>query len=45
MTVPTTEMVAEQRMVMLPGFRNGSVGARYGRTMEKPLVPVVAPAP
>jgi hypothetical protein len=45
MTVPTTEMVAEQRMVMLPGFRDGTAGQQYGRTMEKPLVPVVAPAP
>jgi hypothetical protein len=43
LTVPTTEMVAEQRMVMLPGFHDGSAGQRYGRTMEKPLVPVVSP--
>ncbi|HEV2813496.1 MAG TPA: hypothetical protein VGW10_09615 [Solirubrobacteraceae bacterium] len=45
MTVPTTEMVAEQRMVMLPGFRDGTAGQQYGRAMEKPLVPAVLPAP
>ena len=45
MTVPTTEMVAEQRMVMLPGFRDGRAGEQYGRGFEKPLVPVVTPAP
>jgi hypothetical protein len=45
LTVPTTEIVGEQRMVMLPGFRDGTAGEQYGRAMEKPLVPVVAPAP
>ncbi|HEX8123271.1 MAG TPA: hypothetical protein VF549_18610 [Solirubrobacteraceae bacterium] len=44
-TVPVTEMVAEQRMVLLPGQRTGRTGEQYGRTMEKPLVPVVTPAP
>jgi len=42
-TVPVTEMVAEQRMVMLRGRRDGTVGERYGRGFEKPLVSVVAP--
>ena len=45
MTVPTTEMVAEQRMVMLRGFHDGKAGEQYGRGMEKPLATVVAPAP
>ena len=31
-TVPLTEMVAEQRMVMLPGMRDGKAGEQYGRT-------------
>ena len=45
LTVPTTEMVAEQRMVMLPGFRDGTAGEQYGRGFEKPLAPAVAPTP
>jgi hypothetical protein len=45
LTVPTTEMVAEQRMVMLQGFRDGRAGEQYGRGFEKPLVPAVTPAP
>ena len=40
-TVPVSEIVAEQRMVMLPGDP-GNVGEKYGRGFEKPLVPVVA---
>jgi PKD repeat protein len=40
-TVPLTELVAEQRMVMLPGQRDGSVGEQYGRGFEKPLVATV----
>jgi hypothetical protein len=44
LTVPTTEMVAEQRMVMLPGFRDGTAGEQYGRGFEKPLVAAVTPA-
>ena len=40
LTVPVTEIVAEQRMVVLPGDP-GNVGERYGRGFEKPLVPVV----
>ena len=36
-TVPLTEIVAEQRLVFLPGDR-GNVGERYGRSFEKPLV-------
>jgi hypothetical protein len=36
-TVPLTEIVAEQRMVFLPGDQ-GNVGEQYGRSFEKPLV-------
>ena len=43
-TVPLTELVAEQRMVMLPGQRDGSVGEQYGRGFEKPLVATVLPS-
>jgi hypothetical protein len=43
-TVPLTEIVAEQRLVMLPGRRDGRVGEQYGRGFEKPLVAVVLPA-
>lgn len=39
-TVPITEIVGEQRMVVLPGDP-GNVGEQYGRGFEKPLVPVV----
>ena len=44
-TVPLTEIVAEQRMVMLPGQRDGSVGEQYGRGFEKPLVATALPEP
>ena len=37
-----TEIVSDWRMVMLPGDP-GEVGDQYGRTFEKPLVPVVRP--
>ena len=30
---------------MLPGFRDGRAGEQYGRSFEKPLVPVVSPVP
>src|SRR4051794_40705781 len=36
-TVPVTEIVAEQRLVFLPGDP-GNVGEQYGRSFEKPLV-------
>ncbi len=36
-TVPLDEIVAEQRMVMLPG-QQGNVGEEYGREFEKPLL-------
>jgi len=36
-TVPLTEIVAEQRMVFLPGDA-GNVGEQYGRSFEKPLL-------
>jgi len=39
--VPLTEIVSDWRMVMLPGDQ-GNVGEKYGRSFEKPLVPVVA---
>ena len=42
-TVPLTEIVGEQRLVVLTGQRDGSVGGAYGRGFEKPLVAVVAP--
>jgi hypothetical protein len=42
-TVPVTEMVAEQRMVMLPGERDASAGEQYGRGFEKPLVATALP--
>src|SRR3954451_7536196 len=39
-TVPLTEIVSDWRMVMLPGDQ-GNVGEKYGRSFEKPLVPIV----
>ena len=42
LTVPTTEIVSEQRMVILPGDQ-GNVGERYGRVTEFPLVAIVTP--
>ena len=42
LTVPTTEVVAEQRMVMLPGDRDATAGETYGRGFEKPLVATAA---
>jgi hypothetical protein len=44
-TVPLTEIVAEQRMVMLPGQRGAEAGEAYGRGFEKPLVAVSTPGP
>jgi hypothetical protein len=41
-TVPLTEIVGDQRLVVLPGDP-GNVGERYGRGFEKPLVPTVSP--
>jgi hypothetical protein len=40
LTVPTTEIVSNWQMVMLPG-NPGNVGERYGRSFEKPLVAIV----
>jgi hypothetical protein len=40
--VPIDEIVAEQRMVMLPGLQ-GNVGEQYGREFEKPPVVRVTP--
>ena len=42
-TQPVSELIAEHRMVMLPGRRDGSVGEAYGRGFEKPLVATVLP--
>ncbi|HEY2635971.1 MAG TPA: hypothetical protein VGI54_01170, partial [Solirubrobacteraceae bacterium] len=42
-TVPLDEIVAEQRMVMLPGQCDGSAGERYGRGTEKPLISMALP--
>jgi len=44
LTVPVNEITADWRMVMLPGRRDATVGEQYGRSFEKPLVPVAAPA-
>jgi len=41
-TIPTTEIVSENRMVMLPGDQ-GDAGERYGRAFEKPLISAVTP--
>ncbi|HEX9888357.1 MAG TPA: CehA/McbA family metallohydrolase [Nitriliruptorales bacterium] len=43
LTIPITEMISTQRMVLLPGDQ-GNVGERYGRGFEKPLVTRVGPA-
>lgn len=42
LTVPTTEIVSQQRMVVLPG-QQGNVGDRYGFPTEFPLVALVRP--
>ena len=42
-TFPVDEIVAETRMVMLPGRRDGSVGELYGRDFAKPLVSAITP--
>ena len=43
LTAPVTEIVGEQRMVMLPGFRDATAGEQYGRAFEKPLLAAVSP--
>ena len=44
-TVPLTEIVADQRLVMLPGWRDGATGEQYGRAFEHQYVrTVVEPA-
>jgi len=40
-TVPTTEIVSDWTLVMLPGDQ-GNVGERYGRSFEHPLVATVS---
>jgi hypothetical protein len=42
LTVPTTEIDSEQRMVVLPG-NPGNVGETYGRSIEFPLLAIVRP--
>ena len=37
-TVPTTEIVNDWQMVLLPGDQGATAGERYGRSFEKPLV-------
>ncbi|MDX6662860.1 MAG: hypothetical protein QOG09_962, partial [Solirubrobacterales bacterium] len=44
-TVPLDEIVAESRMVMLPGERDAKAGEQYGRGFEKPLVVHTADLP
>jgi hypothetical protein len=44
LTEAVSEIVAEQRLVMLPGDP-GNVGERYGRGFEKPLVATADPDP
>ena len=41
LTLPVTEIVGEQRMLMLPGDP-GNVGARYGRAFARPLTATVS---
>ena len=43
-TVPLTEIVAEQRMVMLPGQRDGTSASGTAAAFEKPLVATVLPS-
>jgi len=45
LTVPLTEIVGEQRLVMLTGEHDASAGEAYGRGFEKPLVATTLPAP
>ena len=40
-TVPLTEIVGDQRLVMLPGWRDGATGEQYGRGFERPYQRVV----
>jgi hypothetical protein len=42
LTVPSTEIVSEQRIVVLPG-QQGNVGDRYGYYAEAPFVSLVVP--
>jgi hypothetical protein len=41
-TVPVDEIVFEQRMVYLPGRQAPTIGEKYGRGTEKPLVATVS---
>ena len=42
-TLPLTEIVAQQRLLMLPGERDGRTGRRYARAMTAGLVGLVTP--
>jgi hypothetical protein len=43
MTVPTTEIISDWQMLMLPGDQ-GARGEAYGRSFERPLVALTRPA-
>ncbi|MGH2839075.1 MAG: hypothetical protein ACRDJY_12110, partial [Thermoleophilaceae bacterium] len=44
-TVPLTEIVGNQRLVMLPGWRGGTAGEQYGRGFERPFRRIVVDPP
>jgi hypothetical protein len=44
-TVPLTEIVGNQRLVMLPGWKGGQWGEQYGRGFERPYRRVVVTPP
>lgn len=41
LTKPVSEIVSDWQMVFLPGRRDAAAGEQYGRSFERPLVPVV----
>jgi hypothetical protein len=44
-TVPLTEIVGNQRLVMLPGWKGGTSGEQYGRGFERPFRRIVVDPP
>ena len=44
-TVPLTEIVGNQRLVMLPGWKGGTWGEQYGRGFERPFRRIVVDPP
>ena len=44
-TVPLTEIVGNQRLVMLPGWKGGASGEQYGRGFERQYVRLVKTPP